>query len=207
MNVFDALTLLRPYDIDQSKARYGNRRDGGYVLADLPSKSDILSFGVGPDVTFEMDMAERGRHVYLNDHTVECTPQHHSRFTFSKKGICGKGVQHQDLETLDQHLRRVEGHEQLILKMDVEGFELDVFSTVDLETLERFEQIVVEVHWLENLSDSDFCRKFVASFRALNKLFTLFHVHSEQLCRTLHGTRLCGCERPRAFLYQDRPRL
>ena len=186
IEVFNALSLLMPFAIDIDKNRHGNARDGGYVLADVPSQADVISFGVGPDVTFEFEMAERGRRIFLHDHTVDATPQHHHRFHFAKKGICGVGGETAELATLDHHLAQIEGSNgAFILKMDVEGFEWDVFSTIDIEVLERFEQIAIEVHWLENLGDTGFRHKVITSLSKINKLFTLFHVHANN-CAELH---------------------
>ena len=184
--VFDALSLLRPYDIDAHKLRVGNERDGGYVLADLSSRASILSFGVGPDVSFESEMADQGRSIFMHDHTVEAPPQSHPKFTFLKRGVCGEGSQTFELSTIREHMAAINGeHEGFILKIDVEGWEWEVFATIENETIERFEQIVLEIHWLENLSDVIFRARYVAALKNILNQFTLFHVHANN-CTELH---------------------
>ena len=134
--VFDALALLRPFDIDLEKMYIGNERDGGYVLADSPAAdTDVISFGVGPDVTFEVEMAERGHRVFLHDHTVEGVPQPHDRFVFRKVGVCGQRQEGGELTSLD-HCLEMAGplSDRLILKMDIEGWEWDVFSSISPAT-------------------------------------------------------------------------
>ena len=62
--------------------------------------------------------------------------------------------------------------------MDVEGAEFDILEAVPCDTLDRFEQIVLEVHWLNKLDDNLFRDRFCRVFRKLNNAFTLFHVHA-----------------------------
>jgi hypothetical protein len=62
--------------------------------------------------------------------------------------------------------------------MDVDGAEFDALEAVPDDTLDRFEQIVLEVHWLNNLDDLAFRDRFLRIFRRLNSAFTLFHVHA-----------------------------
>ena len=176
LKVFEILSLLTPYDIEVPKVRYGTERDGGYVLAQLPSTADVLSFGVGPDVTFEHQMACEGRRVFLHDHTVEATPQQHENFRFSRKGICGEGMTSVELASLSEHIAVVgDFSKDAILKMDVEGFEWQVFATAERRTLANFNQIVIEVHWLEQLIKEPHVEQ---SLKNLNEDFALFHVHS-----------------------------
>ena len=67
--------FLLPYDIDVPKIRVGcPRRDGGYVMAQLGSGGDLLSFGIANDVRFEMEMAIKGRRCFMYDHTIDDLP-------------------------------------------------------------------------------------------------------------------------------------
>ena len=184
--VFDVLALLTPYDIDHVKIRIGNDRDGGYVLANVETFADVLSFGVGPDVTFEHDMAKRGSRVFMYDHTVQGPPTSHDLFNFERIGICGVGKVQDALLTLHQHIENIgDLSRNAILKIDVEGYEWDVFSTVTADVLANFDQIVIEVHWLERLADPSFRANVRASLENINKQFSLFHVHGNN-CTDLY---------------------
>src|SRR5205807_254164 len=81
--VFDALSLLIPFDLPQErKVRVGGSGDGSYVLVDrLRPAQPVMSFGIGPSVDFEMEMAERGHNVLMFDHTIDSLPATHPRFT------------------------------------------------------------------------------------------------------------------------------
>lgn len=183
--VFRTLSEFAPYDIDLPKIRIGHRRDGGYVLVDRPSTSDVLSFGISTDVSFERAMAERGHRSFMFDHTIDALPEAHPLFTWFKVGIRGSAASSEPLLPLDEHVRRLPDlSPSLILKMDVEGAEWDVFSSLPAGGLDRFEQIVLEVHWLRNLDDPAFQDRVLRSMQALNARFTLFHVHANN-CREL----------------------
>ncbi|WP_158812118.1 FkbM family methyltransferase [Beijerinckia sp. L45] len=184
-NVFKTISLLKPYDIDLAKVYIGKLRDGGYVLADSQTRSDVLSFGVGPETSFEKAMAEQGRQVFLADHTVWDTPEHHPLFSFERVGVSAEGVRSAELAPLTYHLEKIAGKTSCVLKMDVEGAEWDVFSSIDASVLDRFEQIVFEGHWLSRLCEPAFCEKVFLSLNRLNDRFTLFHVHANN-CAGLH---------------------
>ena len=86
--VLDLFKLIRPWSMrENSKIRIGNDHDGGYVLPACVLQCDaIVSIGVGPDVSFDLVLAERGAKVLQYDHTVDDVPQHHPNFIFHKKG-------------------------------------------------------------------------------------------------------------------------
>jgi hypothetical protein len=182
--VFDALSLLKPYDIDVEKIRYGNDRDGCYILADIARDADIVSFGINDDVGFEMDMARQGRRVFLHDHTISKEPEEHELFDFRKKGICATGQSTVDLMPLDDHLATIPSRKRLILKMDVEGAEWCVLATASQAILNQFDQILIEFHWLDNLRHPEFCATITRALKNINAQFTLFHVHANN-CREL----------------------
>jgi hypothetical protein len=62
--------------------------------------------------------------------------------------------------------------------MDVEGAEFESLARIPDPVLARFEQIVVEVHWLEQLINPNYRAYFCHIFRKLNSIFTLHHVHA-----------------------------
>jgi hypothetical protein len=179
ITVFDVLSRLTPFDINCRKLRVGGERDGGYILADTPAGQDVVSFGVGPDVTFEYELALEGRRVFLYDHTVPVTPVFHENFSFRKIGVCAERTRTPNLLPLSAHLANIgDLSSHSLLKMDIEGYEWDVFSTISPDDLAHFDQIVVEMHWFERLENPFFARKVLRSLNTLNKDFSLFHVHA-----------------------------
>src|SRR6266478_3163437 len=116
--VFDALSLLVPFDLPRErKVRIGEPGDGSYVMVDrLRASQPVMSFGVGPSVEFEMEMAERGHSVFMFDHTIDSLPATHPRFAWFREGITGGPRP----ETRTVHSRRAHGQVAVRLTTDFE---------------------------------------------------------------------------------------
>ena len=176
-----ALSLLTPYDIVESrKVRVGRSADGGYVMLSEPQPKTLYSFGVGDEISFEFQLAQSGCRCYLFDHTIAGLPYTHANLSWQKQGLAGSYQPDASLKSVVDCLRDNgdEGRTDLTLKVDVEGHEYEVLSTITDETLLSFTQIAMEIHDLHKLEDIGFCDKFIASFEKLNKSFTLFHAHA-----------------------------
>ena len=184
IEIIRLLSLLRPSDIDVGKIRLGPRHDGGYVVADLSRRGTVLSFGVGGTVEFERDLADRGHPtVHLFDHTVPGLPQRHKSFRFHKQGICAAGQSIPDTQSLEAHIHDwVPDTQGMLLKIDVEGHEWGVFANSPPDLLDCFDQIIVEVHWLSQLSTPGFAAQCIVALSNLAANFTLFHVHGNNHC-------------------------
>ena len=174
------LQLLRPVKIDEfNKIRVGSEFDGGYVqLDDYERLSLALSLGIGANDDWDLATARKGIPVKQFDHTIDRAPSNHSLLEFKCQKI--SGIKSPDSVTLPelvaQHADR--GHPTIILKIDIEGEEWEVFDHVDTATLARFAQIVCEFHYLHKLHDSQFYDNVFRVFTKLHSLFVVFHVHA-----------------------------
>jgi hypothetical protein len=178
-SAFEAISLLKPYDVDKPKVRIGPNADGGYVLVDsLRCDQPIVSYGISTEYTFERALAERGHKVFMFDHTIAGISQPHPNMRFFREGVAGETQREQSLFTIEEHLSR---HgidcDRTILKMDVEGAEFGAFVATSSSILNTFEQMIIEVHFLNRLVDETYRRSFVQMFEKINSLFTLFHIH------------------------------
>lgn len=181
--VFDTLSLLTPHDIDRAKLRVGNERDGAYIIVDLPPSTDIMSFGISNDIGFELEMAGRGHRLFMYDHTIDGVPGAHPAFTFMRQGICASGQAGGDLLPLEDHLANIaDASDRLMLKIDVEGHEWSVFANISQELLGRFDQIMIEFHWLHLLKDPGFATQAARALGNINEQFTLYHIHANNCC-------------------------
>jgi hypothetical protein len=182
LEILDALDLLTPYDIPRlSKTRIGRRRDGGYVLLDdLGTVSSIYSVGIGDEVTFDLEMAAKGKKIFMFDHTVEGPPVSHPNFHFFRHEIAATTDEAAGRFTIQHELERLgcTGRDDLLLKIDIEGAEYDVFPAMSPETLRHFRQLTMELHGLLGLGDPAFRARFVSALSRINSVFTLFHVHA-----------------------------
>jgi hypothetical protein len=179
--VFEALSLLTPFDLPKArKIRIGGPGDGGYVLVDrLRPAQPVMSFGIGPSVSFDLDLARRGHPVLLFDHTIEALPGEHPGFTWYAEGVAGASDPAQRLFTLADHMAKLpHGGEAPILKLDVEGAEWDVLTETPMGLLRRFEQIVVELHELPRLEERRFRGMAWKALATISSTFTLCHVHA-----------------------------
>ncbi len=174
---------------DLNLIRVGAKHDGGYIMLDdfAPAKevsnlrggvvSNIAySFGISDDVSWDQCMAERGYAVFMYDHTIEKLPYENSAFHWFKKGIADIDKPNENLYSLAT-LIKDNGHENnkgMILKMDVEGAEYDFLKTVTPEILKQFDQIVFELHSVNN---TEYFKRILSSLEKLNQTHQLIHLH------------------------------
>ncbi len=163
------------------------------MLDHFPSELEAAySFGINYDASWDLQIADKGIPVHLYDHTIPAPPQMHHNFHFQPRGICGHR-RAPGLMTLADCLRQ-NGHSNavaLLLKMDVEGWEWDVFSECPSTLLDKFQQIVVEYHGLTHSAYQP--RRFGETIQILEKLnqtHQVVHVHANSLSSVLAVKRL-----------------
>ncbi len=191
--IFETLRHLVLFDLPKErKLRLGRPGDGSYVLVDrLRPAQPVMSFGIGPSASFELDVAERGHHVLLFDHTIDELPERHPHFTWYREGIADRSVPEHGLRTLAEHLSKLPaGCDAPILKLDVEGDEWAIFESAPVALLRHFEQIAVEFHSMDRIESPDFIEIAHRVFAKLAANFTLCHVHANNFCSV---KVLAGC--------------
>ena len=169
--------LLKTMDVDihAKYIRVGGSNDGGYImLDDFVSINIAYSFGIGNDVTWDLDMAKRGIDVFQYDHTISALPEYHTKFHFNKIGIAGKDDIDQNFLSMETILNR-NGHYKsldMVLKMDVEGAEWD-FLNYSI-TLPQFSQIVLELHEITDIYGE---KKIINALNNINRSHQLVWIH------------------------------
>jgi hypothetical protein len=183
---------LRPmHNHEFNLIRIGNPEgDGGYVMLDCFKTARIAySLGVGSDVSWDLDLAERGAAIFQYDYSIETPPVQHPCFHFFPIAISGMPCD--GSKTLSKTLIE-NGHEvmdNMILKVDIEGSEWDLFDLLDREVLLRFSQIACEFHDIANPE------KLERTLRVLSKIcddFHCVHLHANnaQSLKDLYGLRV-----------------
>ena len=158
--------------------RMGNTdKDGGYpMLKSFWQNNIAYSFGINNDVSWDDSMANLGYDIFMYDFTIDALPYERKEFHFFKEGIAGTNDGDPLLKTLKYFIDR-NGHSKeknMILKMDVEGWEWDFLGTVDTKTLNQFDQILIEFH---DLVSSPNPKRYLKLLKKLNKTHQLVHIH------------------------------
>lgn len=205
----DVRTLIRrlsPQETDRTLIRLGPVGDGGYLVPDdLIGIETCFSPGVSSVSGFELDCANRGMKVYLADASVASPPDQHPAFHFSPKflGASTSG----NFVTLDQWVAEADipSSGDLLLQMDIEGFEYEVLLSMTDALLARFRIIVVEFHGLENLWSRPWFQITSRAFEKLLKAHTCVHIHPNNSRGVFHLNGLSiPCDAQFTFLRTDR---
>jgi hypothetical protein len=145
--------VLNPsHCVSNTLIRLGSSSDGGYVLIDDLNQSEILfSIGVGENITFDQDCEPKLAKVVMVDHTVPEFVPPPGKFEIIRAPLVAKSSKKEGV-TIGKLLELFEVAEDYILKLDIEGDEWSVLKEIDLEEINKFRQIIVEFH---NLNDFD----------------------------------------------------
>jgi len=161
--------------------RLGKRNDGGYVMIEnLLGGGIAYSVGIATDASWDMAMVRRGYEVHQYDHTVSESPEQDPALHFHQLGVCPTGEHAPSMQSLDSLLDS-NGHaarQDIVLKIDIEGGEWGVFSSLPASALQAFSQIAVEFHWLHLLDEDE---RYETARKSLSKLHAHFapvHVHA-----------------------------
>jgi hypothetical protein len=180
-SVTNLIALLKPYDVTgHRKVRLGGDHDGGYVmLDDFESVTTALSLGIGADASWDTALAQRGIRVLQFDDTIESAPSAHDRCAFFRKRIVpSQPVGPRDTTialVLDEQAAPDDDH--LILKMDIEASEWDVFDALPGAVIDRFVQIVCEFHDFRRILDADWRDRARRVLAKLGDTHAVVHVH------------------------------
>ena len=158
--------------------RVGPMHDGGYVmLNDFESRSIAYSIGIASEVGWDLDMAQRGFHVYCFDHTIRKLPIENSNLHFMQLGLGGINKITENLYTLDTmlDLNNHNYRKKMILKIDIEGAEWEFLQEISSDILNCFSQITMELHHLLN---EDYHEKIIAGLKKLNKTHQTVWIHA-----------------------------
>ncbi len=138
--------------LGKNRILLGEKGDGSYVLLDDFENIKIAySFGLGGNLKFDDELAKRNIDVFMYDHTINKLPHENARFHWKKIGIAGENEKNDQLKTL-KDLIIENGHsaeKNMILKIDVECSEWDVFYTMSDDILMQFKYITIEFHFYD----------------------------------------------------------
>lgn len=200
------LKKLWPMSSGKELIRLGPKGDGGYLVPnDLAAIQACFSPGVSLVSEFEKECADRGMKVFLADKSVEGPAAKHELFYFTKTFV--GAMSNDDFMTLDNWVASacLETHSDLLLQMDIEGYEYEVFLSTSDALMQRFRIIVAEFHQLDALWSWPFFDLVGRVFEKILQTHTCVHIHPNNCCGCL---RKDGLDIPRVmeftFLRKDR---
>ena len=170
--------LLEVYHFPD-KIRLGRKGDGGYVICKLEGNYDCyISCGVGNEVSFDRDFLNLYKNIGKNnsfafDGTIKHYPWIYKKdITFIKKNISNfNDNNHTNLDNL------INKYDKIFLSIDIEGGEYPWLLSLTQDKLQKFKQICIEFHglnddtWGSSLSDKIKC------LNKLNQTHYIMHAH------------------------------
>ena len=165
------MEYLRIYKSPFPKVRYGKPNDGGYVICDLSGYDLFLSAGIADDISFEKQFLDVHSNLvcFAFDGNIEDIPENHEGIAYIKKNI---GVNETDTTTnLKSYFKN---YNNIFLKMDIEGAEVDWISCLDDSDLLKIKQLTLEFHSAYKTEP----------LKRLAKTHWLVHIHPNNCCGT-----------------------
>jgi hypothetical protein len=157
--------------------RFGEPHDGGYPLCAnlLGSVQAAYSYGISGYDQWGCDASRKLRirlHQYdCFDHREPACPGGDTRFHAECVGPAASVIDGRPFDTVaNQIARNGDDGKRLVVKVDVEGAEWNVFLLTPDSVFERIDQLVVEFHGV----DED---RFLAAVDTLKRFFHVAHVH------------------------------
>lgn len=151
-SVREMIKLITPMNArGAKKERIGGDRDGGYVMLDPGRDGIAYSLGISSYAPWDLEMARRGFTVYQYDGSIDQEPDKHPNILFHKCFVGSSEKNNGPCKPLTQILaenRHLEEN-KLILQMDIEGAEWEVFQELTEDDFLRFSQIIVELHGVD----------------------------------------------------------
>jgi len=166
--------IIRPFKINGEYFRYGKNFDGGYIINKdyIKNITRLYAYGLADDISFENQILNENKHIigHLYDHTIEKPNDLAQNAHFHKEGL--SLIKNDFCDNLFKHIENNNDiNEKILLKIDVEGAELDYFNFTDMKLFSNVVQMVVEFH-----SNINF-QKYIKSLIKINEYFYCCHLH------------------------------
>lgn len=160
------------------KKRLGINSDGGYIIGILEGTYDCyISAGVSNEESFSRDFIEMYDMNKYNsaafDGTINNYPHHYTdKITFFKRNIATyKNKKNANLSYF------TDNYDDIFLKMDIEGSEYPWLLSLSENQLNKFKQIVIEFHGINDDSCNTKLEDKIKIFNILSKTHYAIHIH------------------------------
>jgi hypothetical protein len=180
------LKKIKIIDSGHKLIRIGENTDGGYLLPNILEQIEYcFSPGVGNSVTFEDHLLKYNIKSFLADGTVNYNGKH----DFIKKNL--NSFNDEKNITLESWINEKlpppnKLNNKLLLQMDVEGSEIEVFYNVSQECLSKFKIIIVEFHHFQEIFTSLGLKIYNDIFCKILKTHNIVHIHPNNVSEPLN---------------------
>jgi hypothetical protein len=172
------LAELRPVSLTNcTLKRFGSTYDGGYLMCEnlIDGLGAAYSYGIGPNDEWGCDVSTRYR---LRVHQYDCfdptRPVCETGNTVFHDECIGNRREYVDsllFDTLAHQIsRNGDSGKRLVVKIDVEGAEWDALMATSDATLERIDQLSMELHGSHD-------RRFLRVIQKLKRTFYVVNLH------------------------------
>ena len=165
--VNELLELLAPYPSKSPLRLIGSQGDGGYLMAnfDIKQAQFLISGGIETNNEFEYELAELGIEGLQIDNSINYPPKVHKNLKFIRATL---GLGENQSFSIDAYLDSVE-HKNILLKLDIEGAELEVINGIKIHNLEKVHSAVIELHDLDYLFLNEYREKLLETLNHLKE--------------------------------------
>ena len=172
------MEYLKVYNFN-NKIRLGSNGDGGYVIGKIKGIYDFyISAGVSDEESFSRDFINMYKmnkfNSYAFDGTINNYPYKYTKnITFVKKNI------NTFIDEKNVNLSNLMNYyNDIFLKMDIEGYEIPWLLSLSIDNLNKFKQITMEIHGLNDDSFGFTKENKIECLKKLSNSHYLIHAHA-----------------------------
>lgn len=179
------LNKLRPVNNGWPLVLVGESTDGGYLIPDdLTDIGRCMSAGCDKNWTFEKSLySSYAIKSSILDSIEKQPPDLDAHHNYLDKWLGNKNSAEEI--TFDEWINAHSSSQNLdlLLQMDIEGFEWQALGGISLEALSRFRIMSIEFHGIQNLHNEKLFKSLYAP--TINKIllsFDVVHIHPNNCC-------------------------
>ena len=151
----ELISILAPWNYKGVINRYGGVSDGSYIIPTdiINKKSFLISGGVGDNNNFEIQLASLGIKGFQIDNSISKPPKNHKNLNFVSKTLGARdGEGSISLKTL---INNVSTDKTVIVKLDIEGGELEALINLPKNVLRKITCLSMELHSISSLYNNN----------------------------------------------------
>jgi hypothetical protein len=149
------LNYLAPNQYLGKIKRIGGKADGSYVvpIEILGKNTYLLSGGIENNNKFEIYAASRGTTGIQIDNSITNPPQNHTNLKFLNATL--GDIDKSGYVSLETLMNKVPKNKKILLKIDIEGGEIEALGSLSTKNLKRIDCLVMELHNLGSITSKN----------------------------------------------------